>query len=221
MSAAIKILAPTPAATLNTFAPSILIGGVSNMLVFSSDQSATTEDEMVPLLTHLRQEDGVTPAIAAQLDPTRWIARTQDGRFRGSGIEWLAFDELLIELTLEDNGDGADPPDYTYDGDPPEAWTPLGASLASFSNVDGSSGDGRSTALTYRGEINSVPFAVSEVGGVTGGAWRSNAPVALARGANVIEIFAIDDQDNEVSDIITITRYVHPRGRGRGRHRWN
>lgn len=218
MSATIVITSPSSDATFQTSAASLLIGGTSNMMVFTSPQQVDLgtgggEDVMTPLCTYLNQSDGLTVALAASLDPTRWTLRgADDNLYVGHTIIWLAFDEIQVKLNLV--GGDPDPQSVnlvSYDGVPVESWTPLGVGLQSFTDGDDGQGDGRSATLTYRGELTNsaggpTPLDVSAVGGGTGGAWQSDEPVALELGENTIEVFAIDDQLNEVSDTIAITR---------------
>lgn len=217
MAAVIRITSPNASPSHFTNATSIVLGGRANMIVYEDPQSADPT-EINALFGLLDQTDGITTGIAATLNPALWTIRHSDNIYDGSAITWVANDEIFLQATLR----GADPsppgsPTISYDGDPTETWTPLGASLATLVDALFSGVGGRTTVLTYRGEItNSAGTSAFTVNDIAGdGRWQSNS-VSLLRGTNTLVVFAKDDLDNEVSDTIVITQ-GYPRGRTRQR----
>ena len=214
MAGIVKITSPTANSTYSTGASSVVISGTSQMIVFANPQ-ADMPTRIIPLINMVNADDGMTSGLVAALDPTRWTVRYAAGIaiYRGSSIQYLATDELIVNMTLVGVDPGGDPGEnlYSYDGDPPEQFTPLGASLASFTEVD-NDGDGRTEDLTFAGSIvnsaGTTPFAVNEASPQH--LWTSGA-VALQPGINTITITATDDLANNFTDVITITRTGSPK----------
>lgn len=208
MAAVVRITTPTATPTLRTSGAALPLAGTSNNIVFADPQNVDVDGasgSFIPLFTLHNQSDGITPDLAVALDPSRWTIKTETGRYIGTAITWLAFDELRIDVAIDDPDDQASPPLTTYDGSRVEPFTALGASLASFADHPGGGSD---PVLTYRGEIvnglGTTPFNVS--GAAPQGTWQSDEPVPLQMGENIITIYAEDADENEVSDTLTVTR---------------
>lgn len=214
MAAVIQITSPNASPSHFTNATSIVLGGRANNIIYNGITSGS-QDDWTLLFTLLDPSgDGMTADSVASLDPTRWTVDGPTNHYVGQSIVFSDYDE--IQLLLTESGAATAPDTISYDGDPAEAFTPVGAGILSM--VDHPIGDAfqSSAALTYRGEItNSAGTSAFTVSSTVDGIWESES-VALLRGTNTLIVFAKDDQDNEVSDTIVITQ-GYPRGRTRQR----